>query len=344
MILSLVIWILVAIGGTALVWKGSGLLEKASERLSIHYGLPDIVQGAIIVAVGSSFPELATVVVSTLIHDTFELGVSAIVGSALFNILIIPALSGLVSKYQLISNRDLVYKESQFYMMAIAVLLLTFSFAVIYHPVPSRDGLLLGEMTRGFALLPLAFYAVYIFIQYQDSIEFVPEVDASYIRPATDWLKLLSALVLILIGVEGLVRSAVNFGEILHTPEFLWGLTIVAAGTSMPDAFVSVRMARKGRSLTSMANVLGSNIFDLLCCIPIGILIAGTATINFSLTAPLMAVLTLATLVLFLMMRTHMVLTRWEAFGLLGFYALFVTWIALESFQTIDILDRIPPQ
>ena len=112
----------------------------------------------------------------------------------------------------------------------------------------------------------------------------------------------------------------------------------------MPDAFVSVRTARKGRSLTSMANVLGSNIFDLLCCIPIGILIAGTATINFSLTAPLMAVLTLATLVLFLMMRTHMVLTRWEAFGLLGFYALFVTWIALESFQTIDILDRIPPQ
>jgi cation:H+ antiporter len=118
----------------------------------------------------------------------------------------------------------------------------------------------------------------------------------------------------------------------------------VAAGTSIPDAFVSVRAARNGRSLTSTANVLGSNIFDLLCCIPIGILIAGTATINFSLTAPLMAVLTLATLILFLMMRTHMGLTRLEAWSLLGFYILFVIWVALESFQAIDLLAHIPPR
>ena len=342
--LELLIWAVVALVGTALVWKGSGLLEAASERLSVFYGLPDIVQGAIIVAIGSSFPELVTVVVSTVVHGTFELGVSAIVGSALFNILIIPALSGLMGKYQLTSNRDLVYKESQFYMISIAVLLLTFSCAVIYHPLPSADGLLLGEMTRSLALLPLGLYAVYIFIQYQDSIEFVPEVDGSHIRPATEWLKLLSALVVILVGVEGLVRAAVNFGQILHTPDFLWGITIVAAGTSVPDAFVSVRAARKGRGLTSTANVLGSNIFDLLCCIPIGILIGGTDIINFSLTAPLMAVLTLATLVLFLMMRTHMVLTRGEAWGLLVLYTLFVTWTALESFQVIDTLEHIPPK
>jgi cation:H+ antiporter len=55
-----------------------------------------------------------------------------------------------------------------------------------------------------------------------------------------------------------------------------------------------------------------------------------------------MAVLTLATLILFLMMRTHMVLTRQEALGLLGFYALFVIWAALESFQAIDVLAYIP--
>ena len=337
------IWTVVAVGGTALVWKGSGLLEGTSERLSIYYGLPDIVQGAIIVAIGSSFPELATVVVSTLVHGAFELGVSAIVGSALFNILIIPALSGLVSKEQLISNRDLVYKESQFYMIAIAVLLLTFSFAVIYHPVSSADGVLLGEMTRGLALLPLSLYAVYIFIQYQDSIEFVSEVNGSYLRPMAEWLKLGLSLIVILVGVEGLVRAAINFGHILDTPDFFWGITVVAAGTSIPDAFVSVRAARKGRGLTSTANVLGSNIFDLLCCIPIGILIAGTVVINFSLTAPLMALLTLSTLLLFLMMRTSMLLTRGESWVLLLSYALFVTWAALESFQVIDVLSHIPP-
>ena len=68
-------------------------------------------------------------------------------------------------------------------MIAIAVLLLTFCLAVIYHPVPATDGLLQGEVTRGLALLPLVLYAVYIFIQYQDSIEFEPDVDGSSIRP-----------------------------------------------------------------------------------------------------------------------------------------------------------------
>jgi cation:H+ antiporter len=117
MVPELLLWTLVAILGTALIWKGSGLLEAASERLSIHYGLPDIVQGALIVAIGSSFPELSTVVLSTIVHGEFELGVAAIVGSALFNILVIPALSGLAGKHQLVANRDLVYKESQFYLI-----------------------------------------------------------------------------------------------------------------------------------------------------------------------------------------------------------------------------------
>lgn len=57
-----------------------------------------------------------------------------------------------------------------------------------------------------------------------------------------------------------------------------------------------------------------------------------------------MAALTLATLVLFLMMRTNMVLTRVEAWGLLVFYTLFVTWTALESFQVIDFLEHVPPE
>lgn len=342
MVPELLLWTLVAILGTALIWKGSGILEAASERLSIHYGLPDIVQGALIVAIGSSFPELSTVVLSTMVHGEFELGVAAIVGSAVFNILVIPALSGLFGRYQLVANRDLVYKESQFYIISIAALLLTFSFAVIHHPVESSSGEILGEIGRGLALLPLGLYALYVFIQYQDTMEFEPDVDASSIRPAAEWGKLILSLAVILVGVEGLVRAAVNFGHILQTPGFLWGITVVAAGTSIPDAFVSVRAARNGRSLTSTANVLGSNIFDLLCCIPIGILIAGGATINYSLAAPLMAALTLATLVLFLMMRTHMTLTRGESWLLLLLYGAFVAWIALESFDAVDLLSLQP--
>lgn len=167
-------WSVVALAATAMVWWGSGLLERASERLAAHYNLPAIVQGAVVVAVGSSFPELSTTVLSTLLHGEFELGVAAIVGSALFNILIIPALAGLVSRERLAANRDLVYKEAQFYLIAVAVLLLTFSFAAIYFPVGNGPGVIQGELTRGLALLPVALYGLYVFVQYQDTMEHVP--------------------------------------------------------------------------------------------------------------------------------------------------------------------------
>ncbi|WP_280547497.1 sodium:calcium antiporter [Halomonas sp. 11-S5] len=340
---EVLIWTLVAVVATAIVWHGSGLLERASERLAAYYQLPDIVQGAIVVAVGSSFPELSTTVISTLVHGEFELGVAAIVGSALFNILVIPALSGLASREQLQANRDLVYKEAQFYMIAVAVLTLTFSFAVIYQPLPDIDGVIRGELTRPMALMPVALYGLYLFVQYQDTIDYKTDVDTRDIRPGREWSLLALSLVVIVIGVEGLVRSAINFGDIFGTPSFLWGITVVAAGTSVPDAFVSIRAARHGRGITSIANVLGSNTFDLLVAIPTGVLIAGTAVINFSIAAPMMAVLTAATVVLFLMMRTQMVLSRCECVALLMIYVAFLAWIGVETFGMLDLVPSLPP-
>jgi cation:H+ antiporter len=342
--LTALFYVAIAIVGTAIIWKGSELLESSSEQLAVHYELPDIVTGAIVVAIGSSFPELSTTVLSTLIHGEFELGVSAVVGSALFNILIIPALSRLYSEHELESNRDLVYKEAQFYMLSVAVLLLTFSFAAIYNPVETNGASISGEMTRTLALLPVAMYGLYLFVQWQDTMDFEPDVDPEEVAVGKQWLRLLLSLALIVVGVDGLVRAAIEFGEIFGTPSFLWGITVVAAGTSIPDAFVSIRAARDGRAVTSLANVLGSNIFDLLVCIPAGVLIAGVATINYSVAAPMMAVLTAATLALFLIMRTQMALSRIEAWFLLALYLVFVVWIGLESFAIIDTVPGLPPK
>lgn len=344
MAISLLWWALVALAATALIWRGSYLLESASERLSVYYGLPEIVQGAVVVAVGSSFPELATVVVSATLHGEFELGVAAILGSAMFNILVIPGLAALVVRKQLTANRDLVYKEAQFYLISVVVLLLTFAFAALYVPVAGDDGAIRGELTRGLALIPLALYGLYIVVQYQDSMDYQPEVDPSDVRPGKQWAILLGSLGLILVGVEGLVRAAIQFGEILETPSFFWGVTVVAAATSVPDTFVSVQAARQGRAVTSLANVMGSNVFDLLVCIPIGVLIAGAAIINFSVAAPILGALTLATITLFLMMRSHLLVTRGEAWVLLGIYAGFVVWMAGESFAFVDWLAGLPPE
>ena len=340
---EIVLWAAVALVATAVIWRGSGLLESASERLAAHYRLPDIVQGAVVVAIGSSFPELSTTVISAAVHGAFELGVAAIVGSALFNILVIPALAGLAGPAQLRANRDLVYKEAQFYMIAVAVLTLSFAFAAIYHPVEDGSGAIRGELTRPLALIPVLLYLLYLFVQYQDTIEHDGPADLRGIRPGREWARLGLSLLVIVVGVEGLVRAAINFGEIFDTPSFLWGITVVAAGTSVPDAFVSVRAARAGRGVTAIANVFGSNVFDLLVCIPAGVLVAGAAVIDFSVAAPMMGVLTAATVALFLMMRTDLVLTRGECGILLALYAGFLLWIGAESFGLVDLVPGLPP-
>jgi cation:H+ antiporter len=341
--MTLLLYVLIAVVGTAVIWKGSGWLESSSERLSVYYELPPIIQGAVVMAIGSSFPELSTAVFSTLLHGEFELGVAAIVGSALFNVLMVPALAGLWADDVLTSNRNLVYKDAQFYLISVAVLLLVFSFAVIYNPVEGVAGSLAGEVTRPLVLIPLAMYGLYVFVQYQDTMDYEAEVQSTEIRPGREWAVLLGALVTILAGVEGLVRAAVRFGEIFGTPSFLWGITVVAAGTSVPDAFVSIQAARNGNAITSVANVLGSNIFDLLVCIPAGVLVAGTVAINYSVAAPMMAVLTLATLIVFLMMRTDLLVSRREAWSLIVLYAVFVLWMGVETFGVIDLVPNLPP-
>ena len=332
-----------AVVSTAVVWKASEWLEGSSEKLSAHYELPPLVQGAVVLAIGSSFPELSTAVLATLLHGEFELGVAAIVGSALFNVLMIPALAGLWTDEDLESTRDLVYKEVQFYLIAIAALLLMFSFAVIYNPVASETGVIAGEVTRGLVLFPLALYGFYVFLQYQDTMDHETEAPPAALSVPKQVGLLLASLLFILIGVEGLVRSAIGFGNVFNTPSFLWGVTVVAAGTSVPDAFVSVRAARSGNAVTSVANVVGSNVFDLLVCIPAGVLVAGAAVINYSVGAPMMGVLTFATLVVFLVMRSQMVLTTVEAWSLIAIYVLFVVWIILETFSVIDLLSNLPP-
>jgi Ca2+/Na+ antiporter len=78
-----------------------------------------------VVAVGSSFPEFSSVVISTVFHGEFSLGVGAIVGSAIFNLLVIPAFSALASE-QLESTRDIVHKDAQFYVISVLVLFIVF--------------------------------------------------------------------------------------------------------------------------------------------------------------------------------------------------------------------------
>ncbi len=324
---------------TGAIWVGSGWLETSAEKLSAYYGLPPVVQGSIVTAVGSSFPELATVVFSAVFVGSLELGVGAIVGSAIFNVLVVPALAGVATEQDIEANRALVYKEAQFYMLSVSVLVITFAMAVIYYP--SSEGELVGEITRPLAAIPIALYGLYIFIQYQDTADYEPEQQTPDVSLLRQWGVLLAGLVVILIAVERLVHSIDVIGTAFGVPEFVMGVTIAAGATSLPDTLVSVRAARDNRGVASLGNVLGSNTFDLLVAIPTGVLIVGRTPINFAMAVPMFGVLTLATVLLFTVLRTGLVFSDAESYLLLASYLIFVVWVVLETVsRVIDVLPN----
>jgi cation:H+ antiporter len=336
---SLPVLLVIAVVSTAVIWKGSELLETAAARLSRHYGLPVAVHGAVVIAIGSSFPELSSVVISTLVHGEFSLGVGAIVGSAIFNLLVIPAISALSSE-SLEATRDIVHKDAQFYIISILVLFITFALGATYVPGGTNEA---ARLTPLLVVLPLATYAVYVFLQYQDTRDYTAP-PAQNVSPRRQWAVVVLALALITVGVEGIVRAALGFGEAFDTPSVLWGLTVIAAGTSLPDAFVSVNAAKQDEDVTSLTNVLGSNTFNLLVAIPVGVIIAGTAEINFLTAVPLMGFLAVATLVFIVFSRTHrthLELTNREALTLLALYGLFLVWMILESVGLLETVQGI---
>ncbi|GAB7012448.1 sodium:calcium antiporter [Halolamina salina] len=325
--------IVVAVG---VIWKGSEYFERSAERLSKHYGLPVAVHGAVVVAVGSSFPEISSVVISTVVHNEFSLGVGAIVGSAIFNLLVIPALSAIFSE-ELEATRSLVLKDAQFYVISVLVLFIVFALGATYVPGGTNSAAIL---TPSLTVLPLATYGIYLFLHQQDASDHVTEA-AIDVRPAREWGVLLIALLVIAVGVEGLIRAALSLGAIFDSPSFLWGITVIAAGTSLPDTFVSVRAAQNDDSVTSLTNVLGSNTFNLLVAIPLGVILGGSATINFLAAIPTMGFLAFATLVFIVFTRTDLELTDLEAYGFLGLYVLFLAWMILESIGVIETVRGI---
>lgn len=325
-----------AVVGTAVIWIGTRWLEPAAETIARVYRLPSIVQGAILIAAASSFPELASVVLAALRHQQFELGVAAIIGSAIFNVLVIPGIVVFFGDDPVDASRELVYKDAQFYLLAIVVTFLTFTLAVVY--VPLDTGGTAGEMTRWLALLPLLLYAIYIGVHYLDIIEGDDPVADAHQRASRAMLGFVGGIIAILLGVEALLHAAISLGELFGTPSYLWGLTVVAIGTSLPDMMLSIRAVQAKRPVVSLSNVFGSNIFDLLVAIPAGVLVAGSVTVHLERSVPMFGFLTVATVIAMATMRTALAVSRREAYLLLGMYAVFVGWILLESVGLLNII------
>lgn len=327
----------IAVGALLAVWVGATVLERATGQLADHYDLPGDVRGAVVTALGASFPEFVATVVAVVRYDSVELAVGIVVGAAVFKVLVVPAASALLSSGSgLETDRELVYQETGFYVLAVATVLLVLALAVIYNPVGS-DGRV-GELTRTLVLAPLGLYVVFLFLQYADAAEDGAGRPGGDRSPAEYLAGLTVALVFVGVGVEGLVRAAIGLSEAFGTAEFLWGLTVVGAGVSVPEVFVGVLAARNDEPAVSVSTALGSSTFDLLVPVPLAVLAVGAVAVEFGALAPLFGFLVVAALLLLTAVRTGLRVSTAEALGLLGLYGGFLAWMAAESVGRLSVL------
>lgn len=314
---------------TAIIWKACNYLEEACHDLAICYGLPDSVKGSTVMAISSSFPELVTIILATGVHGDFELGLATIIGSAVFNILVIPGTSVMFRPGSLHAGRNVLYREAQFYLISVLIVMVTLSFAVIYQPSTADPQS--GTLTGSLMILPLLFYALYIYIQYQEVRDHEPEAEQQQKNTAfKSWCKLIISVLMVTVGVEMLIRMVISLGEMFSTPSYFWGATVLAAATSIPDLFVSVKAAQRKLSTASLTNAFGSNIFDLLVVLPAGVIIAGAVGFNYPRIIPMMMFLVFATVAFIIMARSRSELTNNNGKILLLMYLGFIIWMGIK--------------
>ncbi len=252
------------LGLVALVVGAESLVRGAS-RLAISFGVSPLVVGLTIVAFGTSAPETA-VSVGAVLGGTTDLAVGNVVGSNIFNILVILGLSALVKP--LIVNAQIVRQELPV-MIGASVLLVLFA--------------LDARLQRVEALVLLAGVIAYtIFLVRQSRAEtratareYAEGVDPAEQQPKPAWdshwavqvLMVFVGLGLLVLGSELLVDAAVTIAKSLGVSDLVIGLTIVAAGTSLPEVATSVLAAMRGQRDIAVGNVIGSNTFNILLCL-----------------------------------------------------------------------------
>ena len=325
-------------------------LDQIAHRLK----LPHNVAGASLMAMGSSAPELAIALLAlfTASGAHSDVGIATIVGSAVFNILVITGVSAIAQPARI--SWRVVVRDIVMYIFGVALLLVT-----IFD----------GQITIPEALIYLATYAVYLYVLFkwesfapgkeEDVIEIV-EIEFGEEHARTGLYFRITSIISRTIGfVMGdakksylrafvvsialiavisyfLVESAVIFADAIHIPPVIVALTILAAGTSIPDMFASITVARQGRGEMAISNAVGSNIFDILVGLGLPWLLAllflgDRITIGTEGLWTSALVLLGTVLLLFVFLTTKRRLSRWEGWILVGAYVAYVIWVLFQN-------------
>ncbi|BCX05417.1 MAG: sodium:calcium antiporter [Candidatus Roseilinea sp.] len=333
------------VAGLGLLIVGAELLVRGAARLAAAAGVSPLVIGLTVVAFGTSSPELAVSVQSALAGQA-DIAFGNVVGSNIFNILVIIGLSALITP--LVVSQQLVRLDVPV-MIGVTVL----------ATLLAQD-LKIGRLEGVLLFAGLVIYTAFLFVQSRRETnvavqqEYEQEFGERPRGPAQVVLNLTFVgigLVMLVIGSRWLVNGAVAIARAVGVSELVIGLTIVSAGTSLPEVATSLVAAIKGERDIAVGNAVGSNIFNLLSVLaltgivsPSGISVA-PAALNFDVWV--MLAVALACLPVFF---TGYEISRWEGAMFVAYYAAYLAYLilaatqhdALPAFSNVMLLFVIP--
>ena len=297
--------------GIVLLFGGGELFVAGSSALALLLGIPQIVIGLTVVSLGTSTPELFVSLISTF-QGGDAIAVSNVVGSNIFNALVVLGLSALVVPLRVKSR--LVKRD--------VPLLLGVSMAVW----GMASG---GRLTWQAGLALLVGTAINLIWEMRTASEYSDEEgdfdEGDRATPAVAAAKLAGGLVLLVLGSQVLVKGATAAAIGLGVTETVIGLTIVSAGTSMPELVTSLVAAYRGKADLAIGNVVGSNLLNQLVILGVcGVFSGEGLLVDPAVISRDLPVMVLTTLALLPILWTRGVVTRLEGGILVGLYGLYL--------------------
>ena len=252
--MSLLINIALFLVGLLAIIKGADWLTDGAASIAERFGIPTLVVGLTIVAIGSSAPEFVVSVLSA-IQGNADIALGNIVGSNIFNILGIMGVTALVRPV-------IVQRSNVLYDVPFAVL----SSVAIAATVLLPDSCGIRELGRGEGILMLCFFAIFICytLSIASSMKVTQEQKSS--KSVALWKSILGVVVglaLLFLGGNWLVDGASGIASAMGISESIIALTIVSIGTSAPEFAASVMAAKKGDTAMALGNVVGSVVFNV---------------------------------------------------------------------------------
>jgi len=261
--------------GLAALGVGAELLVRGASRLSLSFGISPLVVGLTVVAFGTSAPEMA-VSVGAALSGNVDVAVGNVVGSNIFNVLVILGASALI--VPLAVHAQVVRQEVPV-MIGASFLMIAMAF----------DGRI-SFVEAALLFAALVAYTAFLVVQSRRESRATAEEFAGEMPPPAKWdshwgvqlMLVLGGLALLVLGADWLVDAAVSFARAFGVSDLVIGLTIVAAGTSLPEVAASLTAALRGERDIAVGNVVGSNVFNLLGCLGL----AGMASPGGLVVAP----------------------------------------------------------